>query len=128
MATIAIIEDDATVAEMYKFKLEKAGYTCVIAKDGKQGLDLIEKTAPDLVLLDLMLPELTGDEMLARMRKTDWGKDVRVIVMTNVSEFEAPERLKSLGVMQYLVKAQYTPNQIIEFVDSVLGTSRETAK
>ena len=128
MATIAIIEDDATVAEMYKFKLEKAGYTCVVAKDGKEGLELLEKTKPDLVMLDLMLPQLTGDEMLAQLRKTDWGKDMLVIVMTNVSEFEAPERLKSLGVKHYLVKALYTPNQIIEFVNSVLGIAPGPAK
>lgn len=120
---VAIVEDDATVAEMYKFKLEKAGYKCEIARDGKMGLELVEKLKPDLVLLDLMLPEMTGDEVLARMRKTDWGKDTKVIVMTNVSEFEAPVRLKSLGVKQYLVKALYTPNQIIEIVNEALGKS-----
>lgn len=122
MATIAIVEDDATVAEMYKFKLEKGGYKCIVAHDGKEGLELIEKTKPDLVLLDLMLPQITGDQVLVRMRQADWGKDVKVIVMTNVSEYEAPENLKSLGVLRYLVKAMYTPNQIIKFVNQALGT------
>src|SRR5688572_2820626 len=115
MATkIAIIEDDIPLAEMYKFKLEKAGYTCQVALDGKAGFTLVEKMRPDLVLLDLMLPEMPGDEMLAEVRKTEWGKDTKVLVMTNISEYEAPDSLKKLDIIRYVVKAQHTPTQVVK--------------
>lgn len=119
---IAIVEDDMPLAEMYKFKLEKAGYHCEIAINGKQGLELAEKMKPDLVLLDLMLPEIPGDEMLAQMRQTDWGKDIKVLVMTNISEYEAPETLKKLNVMRYVVKAQHTPTEVVKMIEEALRT------
>ena len=121
MPKIAIIEDDIALADMYKLKLESAGYTVAIAYDGKAGLDMITKDTPDLVLLDLMLPEMTGSQVLAEYRKTPKGKDTKVIVLTNISEYEAPDELYELGILRYMVKANYTPSQVIVVVQEALA-------
>ena len=89
MVKIAIIEDDLAIAQMYRLKFEAEGYKVEIAANGKLGLELCEEMQPDMVLLDLMMPEMNGDEMLEKMRKADWGKKPQVIILTNVSEQEA---------------------------------------
>jgi len=121
MAKVAIIEDDLAIAQMYRLKFEAEGYKVEIAENGKLGLELCEQLKPDVVLLDLMMPEMNGDEMLDKMRKTDWGKDIKVIILTNVGEQEAPENLKKLGVEAYIVKAEMTPKQVAELVKNKLG-------
>jgi DNA-binding response OmpR family regulator len=114
MPKIAIVEDDLAIAQMYRMKFEAEGYRVEIAENGKLGLALCEQMKPDLVLLDLMMPEMNGDEMLEKMRGTDWGKDVKVIILTNVGEQEAPDKLKSLHVNAFIVKAEMTPKQVAE--------------
>lgn len=118
---IAIIEDDISLADMYKIKLESAGYTVMLAYDGKAGLEMITAATPDLVLLDLMLPEMTGSEVLAKYRQLPQGKDTKVIVLTNISEYEAPDELYELGILRYMVKANYTPSQVIVVVQEALA-------
>src|ERR1019366_10277172 len=96
MAKVAIVEDDQAISQMYRFKFELDGFEVETAENGKLGLELIERMKPDIVLLDLMMPEMTGDEMLAKMRTTPWGKHIKVIVLTNRGEQELPEELKKL--------------------------------
>ena len=120
MAKVAIVEDDLAIAQMYRLKFEAEGYKVEIAENGKLGLALCEQMKPDMVLLDLMMPEMNGDEMLAKMRKTDWGKNVKVIILTNVGEQEAPDKLKSLHVRGYIVKAEMTPKQVAELAKQQL--------
>jgi DNA-binding response OmpR family regulator len=114
MPKIAIVEDDLAIAQMYRMKFEAEGYHVDIAENGKLGLALCEQMKPDLVLLDLMMPEMNGDEMLEKMRATNWGKDIKVIILTNVGEQEAPDKLKSLHVNAFIVKAEMTPKQVAE--------------
>lgn len=121
MPKIAIIEDDTALAEMYKFKLESAGMEVLVANDGQAGLDMLLKNKVDLILLDLMLPQLTGSEILAKYRKTPEGKDTKVIVLTNISEYEAPAELYDLDILRYMVKANYTPSQVIVVVQEALA-------
>ena len=123
---VAIIEDEASIAEMYRFKLEQGGYEVRSALDGKAGLALVEAFRPALILLDLMMPEMTGDEMLEKMRATDWGSDIKVIVLTNISKDEAPSKLRFLGVERYIVKAHYTPAQVVALVTEVLRAEKTT--
>src|SRR5438045_824713 len=114
MPKIAIVEDEAAIAKMYEMELTGAGFEVGLAANGKLGLDLCEKMKPDLVLLDLMMPEMNGDEMLEKMRGTDWGKDIKVIILTNVGQQEAPDKLKSLHVTDYVVKAEMTPSEVAD--------------
>jgi DNA-binding response OmpR family regulator len=119
--SIAIIEDDDAIAQMYKFKLEVCGYVVQLASNGVKGLELCKNFLPDLILLDIRMPEMDGDEMLERLRATDWGSSIRVIVLTNVSKDEAPMRLRLLSVSRYVVKAHYTPAQVVSVVREVLN-------
>lgn len=118
---LAIIEDDNAIAAMYEFKLQNDGYDVKRAADGKSGLELLQRFQPEIILLDLKMPVMGGDEMLARLRETEWGASVRVIVLTNISRDEAPSALRFLNVDRYLVKAHHTPKQIVDTVNDVLG-------
>lgn len=117
---IAVIEDEPSICEMYRMKLSANGYEVKTAHDGKEGLELAENFKPDLILLDLMMPIMTGGEMLAKLRETDWGANVRVIILTNISRDEAPKELQFLHVDRYIVKAHHTPAQVLEIVDNIL--------
>ena len=116
MSKIAIIEDDAAISQMYRIKFETEGYDVDTAENGKLGLELIDKMKPDMVLLDLMMPEMNGDEMLQKLRKTAFGSDVKVIILTNMGESEAPAIIKELGVLAFIVKANMTPRQVADLV------------
>jgi DNA-binding response OmpR family regulator len=121
MATkIAIIEDDQAISQMYRFKFEAEGFQVETAENGKLGLQLAEQMKPDIILLDLMMPEMTGDEMLAKLRKTSWGKDTKVIILTNMGEQELPESIKALNVSNIILKADMTPRQVAELVKKTL--------
>lgn len=117
---VAIIEDDIAIAQMYRIKFEAEGYNVETAENGIIGLEMIADFDPDIVLLDLMMPEMNGDEMLAKLRQTDKGKDLTVIILTNMGESEAPATLKDLGVDSYIVKAEMTPKQVAELVKKKL--------
>jgi CheY-like chemotaxis protein len=121
MSRIAIIEDDQAISQMYRFKFESDGYEVETAENGKLGLELAEKMHPDIILLDLMMPEMKGDEMLAKMRNTDWGKDIKVVVLTNTGEQEIPETVKQLGVSHVILKASMTPRQVAAIVKNELS-------
>jgi DNA-binding response OmpR family regulator len=122
MATkIAIVEDDEAISQMYRIKFEAEGYTVETAANGKLGLELAQAMRPDIVLLDLMMPVMTGEEMLARLRKTDWGKSIKVIILTNRGEQEIPDEVRSLGVDAIILKAAMTPRQVAELVKSKLA-------
>lgn len=121
MAKVAIIEDDQTISQMYRFKFEGDGFTVETAENGKLGLELIKSMQPDMVLLDLMMPEMTGDEMLAHLRAETWGKDIKVIILTNMGEQEIPARVKELGVSDVILKADMTPRQVADVVKKHLS-------
>lgn len=122
MTKIAIVEDDSAISQMYRIKFEAEGYTVETAGNGKLGLELCESFRPEIVLLDLMMPEMTGDQMLTEMRKEEWGKNTKVIILTNMGEQEAPPILKDLGVKRFIVKAEMTPRQVAEMVKTELAS------
>lgn len=122
MIKIAIIEDDPAISQMYRFKFEADGYEVETAENGKLGLELVEKMKPTIILLDLMMPEMNGDEMLAHMRKTTWGKDIKVVILTNKGEQEVPTELRTLNVSAVILKADMTPRQVAEVVQKLLKT------
>lgn len=113
---IAIIEDDSAISMMYRIKFESEGFTVETAENGKVGLELIEKMSPDIVLLDLMMPEMNGDELLKILRTKEWGKNLKVIVLTNMGESEVPTSMKELGVSAVILKADLTPRQVADMV------------
>jgi CheY-like chemotaxis protein len=120
MTKIAIVEDDAVISQMYRMKFESEGFDVQLAMDGEQGIALVESFKPDIVLLDLQMPVMGGDEALEIIRSKPWGKTIPVIILTNVGIEEAPKSLKSLGVKSYIVKANLTPRQVVQQVQDAL--------
>lgn len=115
---VAIIEDDLAISQMYRLKFEAEGFEVGVAENGVAGLQLVKEFQPDIVLLDLMMPEMNGDEMLAKMREFD--QKTPVLVLTNLGKEEAPNELDSLNVHSYIVKAEMTPKQVAQRVKQVL--------
>jgi DNA-binding response OmpR family regulator len=127
MKKIAIIEDDQAISQMYRMKFENEGYDVETAENGKIGLELIEKMRPDMILLDIMMPIMNGDEMLAELRKESWGKNIKVMVLTNIGEQELPKSLTSLGVLDIILKAELTPRQVADKVKVELQQLKDAA-
>lgn len=119
-AKIVIVEDDEALADIYKTRLELIGYICFVARDGIEAITLIEKERPSLVLLDLMLPKVAGDQILSLMRSTDWGRGIKVFVISNLNEADAPPGLRDKGIEGYAVKANLSNDQIDRVVDNIL--------
>lgn len=118
---VAIVEDDQAISQMYRIKFEGEGFEVETAENGKVGLALAESMKPDIILLDLMMPEMNGDEMLKKLRATAWGKNTKVVILTNMGEQEIPEEVKKMGVVAVILKADMTPRQVADLVKKQLG-------
>lgn len=119
-STLVIVEDDAALAEIYKTRLELLGYECYVAHEGIEALALIERVRPNLVLLDIMMPKLSGDIILKTIRSTDWGKNTRVMVISNLNEADAPPGIREQGIEGWNVKANMADGEIDLLVNSIL--------
>lgn len=123
---VVIVEDNIALAEIYKTRLELIGYNVIVAVDGEEGLATIERELPNLVLLDLMVPKIAGDQILERMRASEWGKDIKVLVVSNLSEEDAPAGLRDKGIEGYAVKVSLTDDALDRMVDTILKPSGQT--
>ncbi len=121
MTKIAIIEDDTVINQMYRMKFEADGFEVQVADNGKSGVDMVESFMPDIILLDIQMPEMTGDEALKKIRSKEWGAHIPVIILTNLGIEESPKVLKDLNVDSYIVKAELTPSQVVAKVKEALG-------
>ena len=121
---IAIIEDDIVIAQMYRMKFETEGFEVETAENGRLGVELCEKMHPDMILLDLKMPEMSGEEALKKIRAAIWGRTIPVIVLTNLGEEEAPKDLAKLNIHSYIVKADLTPRQVTERVKQALADTK----
>ena len=115
-ATILLIEDDHILVEMYQIKFKVSNLKLVVATGGYQGLDMLKKEKPDLVLLDIKMDDLNGFEVLKQMKSDPSMKNIPVLLLTNMSEKETAEKGINLGAELYLMKAKLTPNEIISIV------------
>ena len=121
MTKIAIIEDDPVISQMYRFKFEAAEFEVQLANNGKRGIEMVKTFQPDLILLDLQMPEMNGADALEIIRKNEWGKNIPVIILTNMGEEESPKKLRELGIHSYIVKANLTPSQVVKRVKEALN-------
>lgn len=121
MTKIAIIEDDPVINQMYRMKFEADGFDVQLADNGERGVTMVEKFLPDIILMDLQMPHMGGAEALEHIRAHDWGKNIPVIILTNLGEEEAPKSIRALGIHSYIVKADLTPRQVVGRVKEALG-------
>jgi len=106
---------------MYRMKFEADGFDVQLANNGSRGVALVEAFLPDLILMDLQMPEMGGAEALEIIRKSEWGKNIPVIILTNLGEEESPKQIRKLGIDSYIVKADLTPRQVVQRVKEALG-------
>lgn len=121
MAKILLVEDDSNLREIYGARLEAEGYTVVTAADGEEGLAVAVKERPDLIIADIMMPKISGFDMLDILRTTPETKDVKVIVMTALSQDEDRKRGESLGADKYFVKSQVVLEDLVASVKELLS-------
>lgn len=120
MTKIAIIEDDPVISQMYLMKFEADGFEAQLADNGRRGVELVKEFNPDMILLDLQMPEMNGAEALAAIRAHEPSSKTPVIVLTNMGEEESPKELRKLGIHSYIVKADLTPRQVVAKVKEAL--------
>jgi DNA-binding response OmpR family regulator len=117
---VLFVEDDPTVAQMYRLKLELDGYHVIMAKDGEEGLRLASEVDPDIVFLDIRLPKVDGFAVLEGLRSYDRTRNVPVVILSNYGEQELVERGLRLGALEYLIKSQTTPANLSRGVEGWL--------
>ena len=120
MAKILLVEDDSNLREIYGARLEAEGYEVVTANDGEEGLAVAVKERPHLIIADIMMPKISGFDMLDILRTTPETKDVKVIVMTALSQEEDRQRGESLGADKYFVKSQVVLEDLVSAVKELL--------
>ncbi|PIP24315.1 MAG: response regulator [Candidatus Nealsonbacteria bacterium CG02_land_8_20_14_3_00_37_10] len=118
---ILIVEDDKFLRELISQKLIKEKYNVSEAIDGEEGIKKIKEEKPDLVLLDLILPGIDGFEVLAQMKEDRNVTKIPAIILSNLGQKEDIEKGLKLGAVDYLVKAHFTPGEIIEKIKKILG-------
>lgn len=122
---VAIIEDDMAIVQMYRTKFENEGYEVATAPDGISGLELIATEKPDIVLLDLMMPNMNGLDMLQRLRNQPGGREAKVVVLTNMGDTETATKVYKMAADDYIVKAEMTPKQVSERIKALLARGAE---
>lgn len=127
MSKIMLVEDDNNLREIYQARLLAEGYEIVSAKDGEEALAMAVKEKPDLIIADIMMPKISGFDMLDILRTTPETKNTKVIMMTALSQAEDKERAEKLGADRYLVKSQVTLEDVAKVARNVLEGTAQTA-
>jgi len=118
--TILIVEDDKFLRDLITQKLIREGFNTIEAIDGEQGVKKIKETKPDLVLLDLILPGIDGFEVLAKVKEDPVSAEVPVIILSNLGQKDDIEKGLKLGAADYLIKAHFTPGEVIEKIKEII--------
>lgn len=117
---ILIIEDDNFLGKAYQIKFDRAGFAVTLALDGDAGLKAAKEEAPSLILLDLMLPKMSGFEFLELIKRDENLKNIPVVVLSNLGQKADMEKALALGAVEYFVKTEYTLEDIIKKIKKYL--------
>ncbi len=120
MSKVLIIEDDSLIAKVYATRLKTDGHQVFIAENGETGLEMAKKEIPQAILLDLMMPKVSGLEVLASLKKDPKTSKIPVIVYSNLSREEEVAKAKALGAVAFITKAEVTPQQVVTKIESYL--------
>jgi len=117
---VLIVEDDNMICAMYKTKLEQDGFEVLLADNGSKGLETAMSELPDIIMLDVIIPQLDGFSVLAKLKEDPKTKNIPVIMLTNLGTTEDQKKGKEIGAVDYLVKAKFTPTQVSQKVKEYL--------
>lgn len=120
-AKVLVVEDEDILLTALSEELKSGGYEVDGAGDGVEGLEKVKSFKPDLILLDLLMPKMDGMEMLKKLRENDETKNIPVVILTNLSDYERISEALALGAMDYLVKANYKLEDLLNKVSTVLS-------
>lgn len=120
MAKVLLVEDDNNLREIFEMRLQADGYQTLTANNGEEALEVAMREKPDLIVADVMMPKLSGFEMLETLRAAPGGSDIKVIMMTALGQAEDQARGEKLGVIKYLVKSQVTLEDFARVVNEIL--------
>lgn len=118
---ILLVEDDSFLASVYATKFELEGFTVLHAPDGEAGLKMAEKSQPDIILLDILMPKMDGFEALHRLKMDEKLVNIPVIMLTNLGQKEDVERCLKEGAVDYLIKAHFVPGEAVKKVRKILN-------
>lgn len=119
--TILLVEDDQVLRNMYVQRLKMDGHNVLGASDGEEGFDVFKKEKIDLLITDIMLPRVSGTELLQKIRGTKKGKNLKAIAWSNLSLEDEKKQAESLGILEYIVKNTLTLDQLSETVKKYLS-------
>lgn len=117
---ILIIEDEEILSKIYSDIFSREGYKVLTSKNGKSAINKYSENTVDLIFIDLMLPDLSGLDILEYIRSKD--KNIKVIILTNISNENIRNEVEKLGISKFLVKSEYTPNQLLSILEEVIST------
>lgn len=116
---VLLIEDDTFLSHMYELKFTAEGFDVTIANDGLEGLAMVKKKMPDIILLDIILPKMDGWDFLKTLRADLKEATPPVILLTNLGQSNDVKKGMSMGVVDYLIKAHFTPNEVVQRIKQV---------
>jgi DNA-binding response OmpR family regulator len=122
---ILLAEDDIQLVDMYNRKFELEGFDVRIAEDGEKALEILNEFMPDVILLDIMMPKVTGLEVLEQLKKKPEFAEVITVMLTNLADEKTAEKIYELGATDYIVKAEMTPLQVSDRVKELLKYYRK---
>lgn len=121
MAKILIVEDDPLMARLYEKVFKFEGYEVDVAFNGVEGLDKVRSGKPTLIVLDIMMPEMNGLEVLDKLKADPETKKIPVVVLTNLAGGQDAEAALTKGAVKYIVKSEYEPKQIVNMIKEILA-------
>lgn len=121
---ILLVDDDEFLLDMYSLKFKEAQFMLDVATSGEMALEKLRKNTYDVMLLDIVMPALDGFEVLQQMRKENLAKDMLVIILSNLGQKEDIERGMQLGASDYVIKAHFTPKEVVEKVRQNLAKKK----
>ncbi len=122
MAKILLVEDDINLRDIYSARMQAEGYQTITASDGEEALATAVRELPDLVILDIMMPKISGFDVLDILRSTPETKATKIVLMTALSQDTDKKRGESLGANKYLIKSQVTLEDVVKTVHEMLDT------
>ncbi len=120
-AKILIIEDDRYISKMYQLKLSLDGFDVQVADDGRIGVDKVREFKPDIILTDILMPEMDGFEVIKIVKGDPETKDIPILIMSNLGQEDHIQKGLEMGAMGYIVKSQYTPSKVVEKIKEILA-------
>lgn len=121
MKKILLVEDDPLLIDIYSTKLKQSGFEVRVVDNGEKALAAVKEQKPDLVLLDIVLPHIDGWDILQNLRSAEESKGIQIVILSNLGQKEEIAKGLRLGAAKYLIKAHYTPSEIVQEITNLIG-------